>query len=91
MRDEAKFEGALKLWVEKSANAIDAREQYRKAWAQQYVLSTEKTDTAKKASADTGTSELRTKRDVAQLSADAAYHLMIFLRGPEVIVSRGEE
>jgi hypothetical protein len=68
-----------------------SREAYRVKWAQAYLQSPEKTDTARKADADVECSHTRKLRDLDQIALDMAYHAMLFLRGPEVITRPEEE
>lgn len=94
MRDkqvEAKFKSALEALEQCARSAQASREQYRAMWARAYLTSSEKTDTARKASADVVTSDQRTQRDLDQIALDTAYHSMLFLRGPEVITRPEEE
>ena len=91
MRDEAKFESALKRWHDAASDAVVSREAYRKKWAVMYNASQGKTADARKNEADAATSDERLHRDIQEVDAQTAMHRMLFLRGPEVIVSRGEE
>lgn len=75
------FVDRLARWTTAANKHIDAKEAYRVAHATAYVASTEKTDSARKASADTATSDLRVMRDRAEVEERATYHAMIFARG----------
>jgi hypothetical protein len=76
------FQAAMDAWVESHSTYIAAREEYRRSWAAAYLASQSKTADARKAEADVATSELRFKRDVAELSSSAQWQEMLFERGP---------
>lgn len=90
MRDKSErnvFEAVLRDMVGKAKEAAQARNTYRVMWAKSYSMSTEKTDTGRKAEADIKTEMLRIDRDLKEIEAQAALHLVIFHRGPEVVAS----
>lgn len=72
---------AIESWRLAAHAAARASEAYRSAWAKAFVVSCEKTEAAKKASADIATSDLRIHRNEAEIERDAALHVMLFLRG----------
>lgn len=75
------FTKALENWKTKAIEAAKAEEAYRLAHAKAVIASQGKNEAARKAEADQATTNERLARDLAEIEADAAYHLMIFLRG----------
>jgi hypothetical protein len=81
MDREAKFIEALETWERAEETRVECAEAYRSAHAAALTASDAKADTARKAAADGATSELRGKRDRAELTATVAHHRLIFYRG----------
>jgi hypothetical protein len=71
----------IAIWREKAEIHSAAREDYRAAWGKAYLASDGKTADARKAAADIATSDLRLKRDQAEIAASAEWQLLLALRG----------
>lgn len=74
------FESVLDAWSAAEEARIIAAEHYREAHARAFNEA-KGTDTARKAAADSKTSQLRLDRDFAELKASRLYHRVIFYRG----------
>ncbi len=91
MRDKKAFVVAVEQFIKLSNEAAEARNAYRVRWSKAYLESGEKTDTGRKAAADIATSEARVLRDMREINTEAARHVLVFERGPEVILDRTPE
>lgn len=82
MADDARtrMEVAMSGWRAAADALVLAAENYRLAHANAYLAATG-ADAARKAAADSLTSELRLARNHAETAERAAYHWMIFCRG----------
>lgn len=73
---------AIRTWKDAALASATASESYRLQWSAAYIAAKdEKTDTARKAVADKVTTAARSERDRLEIVRDAAYHMVIFLRG----------
>lgn len=68
-------------WERTQLDYVEAREAYRKAHAEAVVASSAKNEAARKAEADSVTSELRLRRDTAEAKAAAEWQLLLAMRG----------
>lgn len=71
----------IATWENAQRKYVQARAEYRRAWAEAYVVAEAKTDTARKAAADIATHALRIARDLAEASAAAEWQTLLALRG----------
>lgn len=77
------FFEALAVWREKQLEYAKAREVYRLKWADMFTANDgTKPESARKTKTDSQTSELRIKRDLAEVEATAAWQALLVVRGP---------
>jgi hypothetical protein len=72
---------AVSQWSEAQMFYVQAREDYRRAYAEALLTAEGKTEAARKSEADAKTSELRLTRDRAETQAAALWQLLLIARG----------